>query len=520
MKFKNRNLSLAAAVVGLLLASCAKMESISSEQFETQALEAWITQHRPELLENYQPEGGYYVEVLDAGETDAEPVRDTVCWVRYDFSGRDLSGNIILTRNEREAIQAGTYTKYTHYVPLYNICGLTNTSLLEGTYLAMRNTLTLGENYAQQHGLDPEFELRKGSRVTLYMPSRIVGSGGVSGEGGYEGQYSLDAGRPYVVTLTVVDRVKNPLEAEGETVDAFCEANGGLTIFSRGSEEEGGSSAPVEGTETTMPTDPEDPRHPYVRAERWVSACDTVAQVYVNYRFDPKTDRLQFTNPYESKLPPYDDGNLENRIADALIKRFHPDEESTYEGVAALDADSVKLDGTAKIWYIGRLSDGFIFDTNIDEVKKLIYGKVDSEGEALSYTPESGGQIQAFYYTVPNLKFGQWAALMTISTYAYGSTGQSGGTNTITGYSSSYYDYLNYLYYMQAYYGNGGYYGGYYNNYYGSYLGGLYNGYYGGYYGNNWGDSSTTTTTTTINTEIPPFAPLIFEFYIEPSDSN
>ena len=34
------------------------------------------------------------------------------------------------------------------------------------------------------------------------------------------------------------------------------------------------------------------------------------------------------------------------------------------------------LEGTAKIWYIGRFLDGFIFDTNIDEVKKIIYGEV------------------------------------------------------------------------------------------------------------------------------------------------
>ena len=119
MKFTTRFFYLCAA--GLLtLASCAKEESVSSEKFEAQALEAWITQHRPELLENYQSDGGYYVDVLDAGNPDAAPINDTVCWVRYDMSGRDLSGNIILTRKEKGAIQAGTYTKYTHYVPFYN----------------------------------------------------------------------------------------------------------------------------------------------------------------------------------------------------------------------------------------------------------------------------------------------------------------------------------------------------------------------------------------------------------------
>ncbi len=507
MKFNIRFFYLWTAVL-LLMTSCAKEEPVSSDKFENQALEAWITQHRPDLLENYQPDGGYYVDVLEAGDEEAKPVNDTIYWLRLDMSGRDLSGNIILTRTEKEAIQAGTYTKYTHYVPFYNYCGESNTSLMEGTYLALRNTLTLGDTYAQSHGLDREFLMRKGSKVTLYLPSRIVGSGGVEVDGGYEGQYTLESGRPFVVTLTVIDQVKNPLEDEGDAVDAYCEEYGGLKIFSKNDDSK-------ESENTDIPTDVESPDHPYNCAERWVSACDTIAQVYVNYRFDPKTDRLSFPRRYESMLPPYNNALLEDSIAKVLVKRFHPDEEDAYKGVSELDADSVKLDGTAKIWYIGRFLDGFIFDTNIDEVKEIIYGKVESEGQALEYTPQEGGMITAFYYTVPNLKFGQWAALMTISTYAYGSTGQSGGTTSISGYSSSYYDYLNYLYYMQSYYGNGGYYGGYYDSYLGSYLGGYYGSYYGGYYG---GDTSTETTTT-INTEILPFSPLIFEFYIEPEDN-
>ena len=66
MKFNIRFFHLCAAGL-LLMASCAKEESVSSEKFETQALEAWITQHRPDLLENYQADGGYYVDILDAG---------------------------------------------------------------------------------------------------------------------------------------------------------------------------------------------------------------------------------------------------------------------------------------------------------------------------------------------------------------------------------------------------------------------------------------------------------------------
>ncbi len=104
MKLITRFLYLSAAGI-MLLTSCAKEQTESYDKFENQALEAWMTQNRRELLKNYQPEGGYYVEILAAGNPDAKPVNDTACWVKFDFSGRDLSGNIVLTRRANEARQ-------------------------------------------------------------------------------------------------------------------------------------------------------------------------------------------------------------------------------------------------------------------------------------------------------------------------------------------------------------------------------------------------------------------------------
>ena len=146
MKYRMRFLF--AAVAGLMaLASCAEEEPVDTDRFETVALHAWMKLNRPELLENYQEEGGYYVDVRKTGDKTALPVNDTVCWVRFDFSGRDLRGNIVLTRREEDARLSGTYTKYTHYVPYYRLCGTEPLALLEGTHLAMRNTLTLGQTY-------------------------------------------------------------------------------------------------------------------------------------------------------------------------------------------------------------------------------------------------------------------------------------------------------------------------------------------------------------------------------------
>lgn len=521
---RNFRLGLAAAAAALVLASCAEEQTESYAAFEDKSLEAWMTQHHPELLENYQEfgEAGYYIDVLDPGHAEAAPISDTACWVKFDFLGRDLGGNIVLTRRAAEAKLAGTFTKYTHYVPFYRYCGEANTGLLEGTYLAMRNVQTLGEAYCRDRGFESrEVQLREGAKVVLYCPSRIVGE--VSGDGGYEGQYSLSSGKPIRIELEIRDTVKNPLEAEGSAVDKFCRDNGGLQVYS--SEEN-----PADGA-VPMPAGPDDARHPYKIAERWVSACDSVPQVYVDLHYLPGRE-LTFPEVYAAGVEPYVSEasmiSIEARIAEALRKRFHGDDGTElYADVADLEADSVGLDGKAKIWYIGRFLDGFVFDTNIDEVKEIVYGEVNTKGTALSYTPSEGGMIQAFYYTIPNLKYGQWATLVTVSTQAYGASGKNGSTETQTsssGYSSSYYDYLNYLSYANSYYGSS--YGGYYPGYYGGYYGGMYDPYYGygynynyynNYYGNTGTDTETTTTTQT-TTEILPFTPLLFQLYIEPAE--
>ena len=67
MKFITRFLCV--PVAGLLaLTSCAKDEDESYVQFENQALEAWMTQHRSDLVQNYQSDGGYYIDVIEAGD--------------------------------------------------------------------------------------------------------------------------------------------------------------------------------------------------------------------------------------------------------------------------------------------------------------------------------------------------------------------------------------------------------------------------------------------------------------------
>ena len=99
----------AAAVCLLVFASCAKDTSESYAGIEQRSLDAWMKLHRPELLGNRQEARGfsYYVDVLDAGSTDKADtlIAETDCWVQYEFTARDLNGNVCMTRNAVQAKQ-------------------------------------------------------------------------------------------------------------------------------------------------------------------------------------------------------------------------------------------------------------------------------------------------------------------------------------------------------------------------------------------------------------------------------
>ena len=423
--------------LSFLMVACADPEERLYTGLEAQSLKLWMEKYHPDLVQNHQVEGDYYIDVINPG--DGPAAQDTVYWVRMEFTGRDLAGNVCLTRDELTARQIGTFTKHTHYVPFFRYCGDERSDMLDGMHLALRNKITLGEEYAEAHGLEQELVLRLGAEVVLYMPSTIVG--GLSGNGGYEGQliggvtYTLSDQRPLIARMKVVDLVKNPLEQEGQEVDAFVGENGGLK--------------PVEkNPETTSATrGAEEPQ--YNDGYAWRNSIDTIPHLYIHHTFRPELDRSKlytYRETYRSAVAPYNNmQELDLKINQALIDRF---------GEGTLEGDSIKLTGTAKVWYIGRFLDGFVFDTNIDEVKEILYGKEEgaSEGAAISYTPEvdQSKYVSMWYYALQQLRYGQWATVVGTSIYNYGATGKEGSTTTSSSSSndSSYYDMLNYYNYM------------------------------------------------------------------------
>lgn len=500
------------ATLILLTTSCIKEPTMSFEEIEQRSLKAWIEKYHPELLDNYQEEGGYYVEMHNYGVADSVPISGKDVWVWYDFTARDLDGNICETRRYENAMMLGTYTNYTRYVPAYRFSGKESTTMMEGTYLATFNKLKIG---------DSEVEVRYGTEMTLYLPSSVVQTT-ESSTGGYEGQYELDESKPMIVRMKIYGHVGNPVAYEGECVDLFAEENGGLCEEHKTEKEEPEKSMLRQRHTRAESDDVVDTRPLEFYDGRWHQPIDTLEQLYVNYSYTPEksfkfnvlgTDTLKYNG--EDRYTAgniYGNSNLDQRINEALIKRFG-------KGITTdkvLTTDSLKTKATAKVWYVGRFLDGFIFDTNIDEVKEIIYNEVKTKGEALTFYTKNTDEnkyINAWNYAIPTLRIGQWAAILSVSTYGYGISGQVGSyTSTTTGGNeNAYYDYLNYMNYMN-----------YMNNYYGYGYGGMYNqGYYGYnpyYYGYNYptsGGEDTSTTITTTSTEVPAFSPLLFQIFVE-----
>ena len=487
------------SMLSSLTISCLNESSVSNKDREKISLEAWIKINKPHLLNNYQEEGGYYVEILDGDKNEniaadnindfgSEPLMEQdTCWVYTNMTGRDINGTICMTRNGDIADLCGTFSYSTHYVPYINYCGSQNMGLLEGTYLAMRHELKIG---------DDTYKMRKGSKVRLYLPSSIAyGESGSSTEGGYEGQYSLDSSRPLILDIEVLGAIKNPSDKELDMVTKFTRREGAWISATKDESEK---------------TDENDDL--------------TLKGLLYSFDYNPETDNVYdycyiqphlsgTDNPYtdSKKYKPYTMADINAKINEILLNRFGKglSKEQRNENT------QITKSGRANVWYILRFLDGFVVDTNIAEIRTLMFNESAPECEVFSYSPsddEGKGEderqaIGAWYYCIPQMHYGGYGQIVTTSGYAYGAAGISGATTTETTSSSSsagLYNYYNYYNYYNSYY-----------NYYSPY----YNYYDYNYYNYNYDYSAEETTTkTTISTEILPYTPLVFTIYIEPNE--
>lgn len=489
-----------AVICATLLASCVKENEMSGEKMENIALKAWMKRNHPELLGNYQEKGEYYVDVLEWGDVltpkngndlGGEPIMDQdTCWIYYNYTGRDLDGNVCVTRNETIARMQNTYLDVTHYVPYGIYCGGDNYyGIVEGTYLAGRNKIKLDAKYVADNNLpSTEFLLRKGSKIRLYLPSRVgFGASGSDAENGYEGQFVLDANRPVIMDLEVMRVFKNPSDRELEMVETLVkDANdrAGSELWKKIEKDEDDETLESEEGKT--------------------DGTFTGLYYTADYKPGDAATALGYMQPHlDGTNSPYvDSGRYQDmsifnaEIAKRLNERF--------EKLTLGEDETPRKVGentTVCVWYIGCFLDGFIFDTNISEVRDYIYGKAGSN-TAVSYNAENNKDdyISAWHRCIPQMYMGRWGALITTSGYGYGADGKVGDTSNVAYPAIAYfYNYSNSFYY---------------NDYYGypiDYTGALGGG------SSSDGDEENSDEDVT---EIMAYTPLIFYIFIEQNESS
>ena len=523
---KNMKIIITLLLSLFVLSSCVKEPEYDRTEIEARSLKAWIKRNRPELLGNYQQEGGYYVDVLKWGEDNTPAdgndlgsqaiMEQDTCWVFYNFTGYDLDGNVFSTRDEIIARMQATYTDRTHYVSYGNYSGEEEYyAIVEGSYLASRNKITLGEEYiarADKQSIcqGTELILRKGSKVRLYLPSTIgYSTSGSSAEGGYEGQFSLDANVPMILDMEIMRVVKNPSDNELDLVDGLvkiCNDNNEqpvwLQIEEKDEEDDQDDGDNTDDSSDTEDTEGEGAEKKYLDGIYYTADFSpTNSLAHLGYA---RLDQAGFNNPYKDSDRYADMAAFDKKLWEILDKKFA----DMIEQTDATEAEEVGEENDALIWYVGRFADGFIFDTNIDEVRELAFGEEESStvGESISYSVSSSKDeyISAWAHCIPKMRYGRWGALITTSGYAYGSAGVSASTSTSTSSAQAY----NALANLYNYYSMMG------SSYYNSYSYYNYYNYYGGY--TNYYDYGDTTTT--IETEIAPYAPLVFYVFIEPKE--
>ncbi len=424
-----------------LFGSCRDLtDDTDYDEIEQEVLDMWMVDNEhlyksdyPTLLTSRQDEG-YYIYIQEDG-TEGEAVKPGD-WVQYSIKSYDLDGNICNTRSEAMAVQLNTFTFYTRYASFtdyvpdpteldddYDFDNDTDADEAEEAieYILQSSTLNID-------GVQTAVEFRKGSKFVIYMPSELTGT--ANGVGGYAGQYSLLGYRPMVSEIEITevmdsDYAGSVMRYEKNLVDQFITNNGGVSQWNW--------------------LDDDNADYIYVNSDYYnpvfaragESAPDRFDYGYTDGTFYPYTTRL-YRDGYLT-----DDqynGNITSDELAVLVEdmneRFYAElaDEDNYDGYFEEDRDDDEIgeDGTVYIYDIARTLDGFIIDTKISDVQEVIYGTTTSNTSILSYEASynKSDYITAWYYAIQGLVPGQWAAFLTTSGNAYGSSGSAGSTSS------------------------------------------------------------------------------------------
>ncbi len=406
MKYSFMKIAAFVVVSLTAFASCVmEPEETDYDEVEQDVLDLWMAANVPEAT---RWADGYYTEVLDEGDTSQTPIHEYAdCWVRYNLTGYNFEGNILVTRNELLAYQLGVFIDHVRYNPLYQDLYF-DSDYYDDEYSSyddpeVYDYLPECLNLAFKNEV---LNLHKGAKLMMYVPSDLI-DGADYAIDGFAGQYTLGYYNPMKMLVEIVDVVEDPAAVEVATVEEFMNLNGGFVVNYMESDGEDIEVEELEAYNNAQELIP----------ENWSNSLDTVRNVYLYRRFTFDTP-LTYVNPYTSDIPEsiynqYSMVEIDSMLKDVIDENYF---EST------LTSKYISFDGSAEVWYIGRFLDGFIFDTNISDVRDL----VTDDGEAFNpgvlewWASEASNYVTAWAYSIPQLRYGQWATIITTSANAYG----------------------------------------------------------------------------------------------------
>ncbi len=362
-------------------------------------------------------EDGYYT--VKSNNVSGIPIYQyTDCWVKYNLTAYDLSGEVIfVTRNEVKAYQLGMFDPMIRYIPIYQDLYYDSSRFYDlDTFDYLPEFLNLAFK-------DETLSLCKDSEVTFYVPYHLVDDA-TTGTTGYTGQFTLSQYQPIRADVEIKEIITDPFAYELTELNTFLADNGGVLVNYResdGEDIEDEEYAEYNEAQEAL-TDPDT----NLGNPRWSNAIDTIAHLYINRHYTPD-DFLVYRYPYSSEIS-HNNNRSDNvyynitsmDAIDAKIKEIIDDSDNGFEK-SKLTQDYIEFSGSATIWYIGRFLDGFIFDTNIADLKEFITG-IDEDTTALEYSASGAAStyVNAWYYAIPQLRYGQWATIITSSATGYG----------------------------------------------------------------------------------------------------
>ncbi|MFR9650951.1 MAG: hypothetical protein SNG35_02880 [Rikenellaceae bacterium] len=401
-----RWLRLMMLVATLTISACSDSEDEVETDTTYQDLEqelfdkymAWLNTNK-ELGLTLSDDATYYYKI-DANGGGGTTTNGDECWVRYDITSRNLTGDsyecVNLTTYEDIALNQQSFSYYTHYVPTLHELDEADSDYDSALDLILRANATYAGDY-----------------ITIYAPSSL--SYGLVNGSGYGGSATLSAGESFYSNIEIKEVIRDIETWEQNVIDEFV-ADAGILTNKATDLDDSTSEIEIYYYSSDNPNDVD---------------LDFLDVLPITYPYSYLTLRRGIDDinaKVKSLLQTFTEGEIEDAIEDGA-------ETESDDATKLVDITNKGVIGStddAKIWYIGRMLDGFIFDSNIDSIKGLMLNDYDTNS-ALTYNATDDGDtyIEGFYHMIPKLKYGTWNVVLISSTYAYSTSGLTGSTTNV-----------------------------------------------------------------------------------------